>query len=85
MRINVARGSLYPALRVLEQEGHIEGGWEIQSSGPARKVYHITASGQAELTARTQTWKQYADMVGRILGEPMQKQLEEYLNQFALR
>ncbi len=67
--LTLREGSLYPALRVLEQEGHIEGSWEIQSSGPARKVYHITASGQAELAARTQTWKQYADMVGRILGE----------------
>ena len=67
--LTLREGSLYPALRVLEQEGFVEGNWEIQSSGPARKVYHITETGQAELAKRTQMWQQYAEMIGRILGE----------------
>ena len=67
--LTLREGSLYPALRVLEQEGFIEGDWEIQSSGPARKVYRITKSGGEELARRTQMWKQYAAMVGRIIGD----------------
>ena len=67
--LTLREGSLYPALRVLEQEEFVEGSWEIQSSGPARKVYRITKSGQLELVKRTQMWKQYAEMIGRILGE----------------
>jgi PadR family transcriptional regulator PadR len=56
-------------LRVLEQDGFVESDWEIQASGPARKVYRITEAGQAELAQRTQMWKQYADMINRILGD----------------
>jgi PadR family transcriptional regulator PadR len=67
--LTLREGSLYPALRVLEQEGFVEGSWEIQASGPARKVYHITEAGQSELVQRSQMWKQYADMISRILGD----------------
>jgi PadR family transcriptional regulator PadR len=67
--LTLREGSLYPALRVLEQDGFVESDWEIQASGPARKVYRITEAGQAELAQRTQMWKQYADMINRILGD----------------
>lgn len=60
-------GSLYPALRVLEQDGLIEGNWEIQTSGPARKVYSITETGQAELTRRASEWQQYANFMNAVL------------------
>jgi PadR family transcriptional regulator PadR len=61
-------GSLYPALRVLEQDGLIEGGWEVQSSGPARKVYAITAAGRAELTKRAQEWLAYREAIEAFIG-----------------
>ena len=61
-------GSLYPALRVLEQDGLIEGKWEIQTSGPARKVYSITENGRGELTRRTGEWQQYANFMTSVLG-----------------
>ena len=61
-------GSLYPALRVLEQDELITGAWEIQASGPARKVYTLTEKGQTELAKRTRDWEQYARIMGTILG-----------------
>jgi PadR family transcriptional regulator PadR len=61
-------GSLYPALRVLEQEEHIQGGWEIQGSGPARKVYRITESGRAELVKRTGDWAAYKQAINTFIG-----------------
>lgn len=61
-------GSLYPALRVLEQNELIAGEWETQPSGPARKVYCITAKGQAELTKRRQEWEQYVNTINAIMG-----------------
>jgi PadR family transcriptional regulator PadR len=61
-------GTLYPALRGLEQDGHIAGAWEIQPSGPARKVYSLTEGGRAELAKQARAWQEYARAVNGILG-----------------
>lgn len=66
--LQMKEGSLYPALRALEQEGLIAGEWEVQPSGPARKVYHITAEGSVQLTQKQQEWEQYARTMSAILG-----------------
>jgi PadR family transcriptional regulator PadR len=60
-------GSLYPALRQLEQEKFIVGEWETLG-GPARKVYRITAEGQAELARRALEWADYSGAVNSFLG-----------------
>ncbi len=65
--LKAGEGSLYPALRVLESDGLIAGIWEIQPSGPARKVYSLTDNGRAELAKRTKAWKEYASAVGLVL------------------
>jgi len=67
--LTMKEGSLYPALRVLEQEALIMGNWEKQATGPDRKVYTITPSGRAELARRAQAWREYAALVGTFLGE----------------
>ncbi|RYG72737.1 PadR family transcriptional regulator [bacterium] len=61
-------GALYPALRLLEQDEYIEGTWEIQTSGPARKVYRITDSGRAELTKRAKEWSAYQQAMNAFVG-----------------
>lgn len=67
--LRLKEGSLYPALRGLEQDGFIEGSWEVQPSGPARKVYRITASGHAELSKRKQEWRAYETAFNELLRE----------------
>jgi PadR family transcriptional regulator PadR len=66
--LQMKEGSLYPALRILEQEGMIAGEWEVQPSGPARKVYRITANGLLQLDAKQQEWEQYSRTMSAILG-----------------
>ncbi len=66
--LQMREGTLYPALRVLEQDGLISGAWEIQPVGPARKIYTLTETGQAELKKRTQDWENYARIMGAVLG-----------------
>lgn len=61
-------GSLYPALRVLEQDGLILGTWEIQQTGPARKVYTLTEKGRTELERRISEWHRYATFMNTLLG-----------------
>ncbi|MCW3055893.1 MAG: DNA-binding protein [Chthonomonadales bacterium] len=66
--LQMKEGSLYPALRILEQDGLIAGEWEVQPSGPARKVYRITANGLLQLKEKQQEWEQYARTMSAILG-----------------
>lgn len=72
--LTLREGSLYPALRVLEQDGYIAGDWEIPASGPAKKVYSLTDAGRAELAERARTWERYANTVGAILNRTPQGQ-----------
>jgi len=66
--LKMREGSLYPALRTLEQEGLIGGTWEVQESGPARRVYEITAQGRMEYSRRAAEWKEYVTMVDSLIG-----------------
>jgi PadR family transcriptional regulator, regulatory protein PadR len=65
-------GSLYPALRALERAGFIEGIWQTEGSGPARKVYSLTRPGSEELARRTRTWQRFVGSVSDIIagGKP---------------
>jgi PadR family transcriptional regulator, regulatory protein PadR len=61
-------GQLYPALVRLEDEGSIVARWEESESGPARKVYELTAAGHAqrdELRAQWFAFIDAAEAVGR--------------------
>ena len=42
-------GSLYRALRALEQEGLVRSGWEPRGKGPERRRYEVTHAGEAWL------------------------------------
>ena len=65
--LGAKEGTLYPALRVLEQKGSIEGRWDENSVGPARKTYRLTAAGQAELERSAREWKSYARAFEQVL------------------
>ena len=59
---------LYPALVLLEDEGAIVARWEQSESGPARKVYELTAAGQAQREELRGQWFAFidaAEAVGR--------------------
>lgn len=66
--LRLREGSLYPALRVLEAAGFIEGTWQEAGSGPARCVYEITQSGRGELARRARDWKRYEKAINVFLG-----------------
>ncbi len=66
--LKMGEGTLYPALRTLENDGFIQGDWEVQPSGPARKVYHLTDKGRGELQRHKSAWKQFSDAIDAVLG-----------------
>jgi len=47
--VSTEGGRLYRALRHLEREGLVESDWDTQTTGPARRVYNITAQGRESL------------------------------------
>jgi PadR family transcriptional regulator PadR len=66
--LHMREGTLYPALRVLEQDGLIAGTWQAQEKGADRKIYALTESGLKETARRTQELKDYATLMHTILG-----------------
>ena len=66
--LRMGEGTLYPVLRTLEQDGLVTSEWEAVESGPARKVYRITARGRAELQRRLRDWRTRTSALVRVLG-----------------
>ena len=66
--LRMKEGALYPALRVLEQDGLIIGMWQPQEKGADRKVYTLTETGKKEMQKRTQELREYATLIHTILG-----------------
>lgn len=59
---------LYPALVRLEDEGAVVAKWERSESGPARKVYELTAAGHAQREEVRAQWHAFvaaAEAVGK--------------------
>jgi PadR family transcriptional regulator PadR len=55
-------GTLYRALRQMENEGLCESEWEISTNGnggPARRVYSVTKSGEAYLDSWAEEYEKY--------------------------
>ena len=57
---------LYPALVRLEDEGAIRAEWEQSESGPARKVYELTAAGRAQREELLNKWRGFLEAVEAV-------------------
>lgn len=54
--ITVKPGSLFPALRRLEQKGWIEGEWGPSENNRRARFYKLTRSGRAQLAEEKRNW-----------------------------
>ena len=52
----VKPGSLFPALRRLEQQGWIEGEWGPSENNRRARYYHLTKTGIAQLAQEKRNW-----------------------------
>jgi PadR family transcriptional regulator PadR len=59
-------GTLYPALRRLEEAGLLRSRWS-EASGRRRRIYQITAKGQTELVAQKQEWRDFVRAVFAVV------------------
>jgi PadR family transcriptional regulator, regulatory protein PadR len=63
----VNAGSLFPALRRLERDGLIKGGWRATENNRRAKYYSLTSSGRATLKRETRDWEMQTTAIARIL------------------
>lgn len=60
-------GTVYPALRKLENEGLIWGEWQKMSTGHQRRFYRITPRGKEVLSRKIAVWQGFTSAVALIL------------------
>jgi DNA-binding PadR family transcriptional regulator len=65
-RLQLATGTVYPALRRLERSGLLAGEWDTVA-GRRRRTYRITTSGRRLLGEERAAWADFSRMVGGIL------------------
>ena len=67
--LQIAQGSLYPALHRLEQEGWIEAEWGTSEANRQAKFYQLTRTGRKQLAAESENWERIAGAVARVLSQ----------------
>jgi PadR family transcriptional regulator len=65
--LQVGQGSIYPALRRLEDEDWIAAEWRVSELGRRARFYRLTPAGRRQLEREHLRWKEFAAAVGRVL------------------
>jgi PadR family transcriptional regulator PadR len=60
-------GTVYPALHRLEEAGQLASAWDVVA-GRRRRIYRLTAAGEAALAEQSQQWREFSGSVARVLG-----------------
>lgn len=63
----ITEGALYPLLRRLQKERHLESFWQESASGPPRKYYRLTQEGHLLLHSMSATWAELAKSISELL------------------
>lgn len=59
-------GTVYPALRKLENEGLLQGEWQEMPNGKERRIYHITEKGREALKNKIALWESFSNAMSLI-------------------
>lgn len=65
--LQIEEGSLYPALRRLEDKGFVEAQWGISDNNRRARFYAITPQGREHLRNDASTWMRFAEAVMVVL------------------
>ena len=65
--LQIEEGSLYPALRRLEDRGFITSSWAMTENSRRARYYALTRAGRQHLRADASTWLQFAQAVTLVL------------------
>lgn len=70
----VVEGTLYPLLTRLKNDGLLSYRWEESKSGPPRKYYKVTETGEQLLSELLIGWQSLVEAVGTIIQKKPEKQ-----------
>lgn len=65
--LQIEEGSLYPALRRLEDRGWVRSEWGLSDNNRRARFYTLTGRGRTHLKTEATTWLRYASAVTRVL------------------
>ena len=65
--LQIEEGSLYPALRRLEDRGFIDSRWAISDNNRRARFYSLTRAGRQHLRTDATTWMEFAKAVTLVL------------------
>jgi PadR family transcriptional regulator PadR len=65
--LTIEEGSLYPALRRLEDRAWVTAEWGVSENNRRAKYYTITPAGRRHLRNEASVWLRYAQAVTRVL------------------
>jgi transcriptional regulator len=65
--LRIEEGSLYPALRRLEDRGWVSSTWGLSENNRRARYYTITRAGRAHLRDEAAVWLRYAGAVTQVL------------------
>jgi transcriptional regulator len=65
--LRIEEGSLYPALRRLEDRGWVTSEWGVSENNRRARFYSLTPAGRKHLRAEADVWLRYAGAVTSVL------------------
>ena len=65
--LQIEEGSLYPALRRLEDRGWVDSRWGISEHNRRARFYSLTRAGRQHLRSDASTWMRHAAAVTLVL------------------
>lgn len=65
--LHLKEGTLYPALKKLEEKGLVKSYWKDSFEGPRRKYYYITKIGYKEFESYVSQWEDFQLIIKNII------------------
>ena len=65
--LRVEEGSLYPALRRLEDKGLIASEWGLSENNRRARYYSLTSAGRAHLRREAAAWTRFSAAMSRVM------------------
>ncbi len=65
--LRAEEGSLYPALRRMEEDGWIRAEWITKDNGRRARTYELTAAGKKQLATEESRWQTVTSAINRVL------------------
>lgn len=66
--LDYKEGTLYPALKKLENMKLVESYWQDSTDGPKRKYYKLTDKGKLVLNDQKNEWQQFQHAMNQLVG-----------------